>query len=133
VLSDTQAAVFVVGVDGSGLRQLTPYDLNAEYPRWSPDGRVLAFSSNVTFDQQQIWVVGADGNGLTQLTHEAPGNPSFEPDWSPDGSQIVFAHFLPHGFFTQLVVMDADGTNPHTIWQGADFSYDMRPDWGGRP
>jgi TolB protein len=133
VLSDTQAAVFVVGVDGSGLRQLTPYSLNAKYPRWSPDGSLLAFSSNVAFDLQQVWVVGADGNGLTQLTHGAPGNPSFEPDWSPDGRQIVFAHFLPAGFFTQLVVIDADGSDAHTIWQGADFSYDVRPDWDGRP
>ena len=125
--------MFVVGVDGSGLEQLTPYAMNAEYPRWSPDGTRLVFSSNTSFDQQQVWVVGADGNDLTQLTHGAAGNPSFEPDWSPDGTKIVFAHFLPTGFFTQLEVMDADGSNVHVIWQGADFSYDVRPDWGTRP
>ena len=64
----------------------------------------LVFSSNrdTDFGQQQIWVVNADGSDLSQLTHGAPGNPSFEPDWSPDGRQIVFAHFLPTGFFTQL-------------------------------
>ncbi len=133
VLSDSLAAVFVIGVDGSGLEQLTPYAMNAEYPRWSPDGTRLVFSSNTSFDQQQVWVVGADGNDLTQLTHGAPGNPSFEPDWSPDGTKIVFAHFLPTGFFTQLEVMNADGSNVHVIWQGADFSYDVRPDWGTRP
>jgi Tol biopolymer transport system component len=135
LLSDSMAAVFVVGVDGSGLKQLTPYSMNAEYPRWSPDGTRLVFSSNPdnNFDQQDIWFVGADGNGLTQLTHGAPGNPSFEPDWSPDGRKIVFAHFLPTGFFTQVEVMDADGNNIHVIWQGADHSYDLRPDWGTRP
>jgi TolB protein len=133
VLSDSLAAVFVVGVDGSGLEQLTPYALNAEYPRWSPDGTRLVFSSNTSFDEQQVWAVGADGGGLTQLTHGASGNPSFEPDWSPDGTKIVFAHFLPTGFFTQLEVMDADGSNVHVIWQGAEFSYDVRPDWGTRP
>jgi Tol biopolymer transport system component len=132
VLSDSQAAVFVVDVNGQGLRQLTPYSLNAEYPRWSPEGRQVLFSSNTSFDDQQVWVVGADGNGLTQLTHGASGNPSFEPAWSPDGSQIVFAHFLPTGFFTQLEVMNADGSNVHLIWQGADFSYDVRPDWSTR-
>ena len=133
VLSDSEAAVFVVGINGHGLRQLTPYSMNAEYPRWSPNGRLLVFSSNPSFDQQQIWTVAPDGSDLTQLTHGDPGNPSFEPDWSPDGRQIVFAHFLPHGFFTQLVVMNADGSDAHVIWQGADHSYDMRPDWGGRP
>jgi TolB protein len=136
VLSDSRpdaaSAVFVIGVDGSGLRQLTPYALDAALPRWSPDGRRLVFSSNrdTDFDNQQIWVVNADGSGLTQLTHEPPANPSFLPDWSPDGSRIVFSHFLPRGFFTQLEVMNADGSGEHVIWQGADFTYDLRPDWG---
>jgi len=129
---DAMSAVFVVGLDGRGLRQLTPYSLDAAYPRWSPDGRRIAFSSNRDshFDLQDIWVVNADGTGLMQLTHGGPGNPSFLPDWSPDGRHLVYAHFLPTGFFTQLVVIDADGGNPRVIWQGADFTYDLRPDWG---
>ena len=132
VLSDAASAVFVIALDGSRLRQLTPYALDAVYPRWSPDGGRLVFSSNrdTDFGNQQIWVVNADGSGLAQLTHEAPGNPSFLPDWSPDGSRIVFSHFLPTGFFTQLEIMNADGTGEHVIWQGADFTYDFRPDWG---
>jgi TolB protein len=131
---DAAAAVFVVGVDGTGLRQLTPYALDAARPRWSPDGSRLVFSSDSDSDfaNQQVWVVNSDGSGLTQLTHESSDNPSFVPDWSPDGSQIVFSHFLPIGFFTQLRVMNADGSNEHMIWQGADFSYDLRPDWGTR-
>jgi len=129
---DAASAIFAVGVDGSGLRQLTPYSLDAVYPRWSPDGRRLVFSSNrdTDFGLQQIWVVNADGSRLTQLTHEPEGSPSFLPDWSPDGSQIVFSHFLPTGFFTQLRTINADGSGERVIWQGADFTYDLRPDWG---
>lgn len=129
---DAASAVFVVGVNGTGLTQLTPYSLDAVYPRWSPDGSRLVFSSNFEsdFGNQQIWVVNADGTGLTQLTHEPRDDPSFLPDWSPDGRQIVFSHFLPTGFFTQLRVMNADGSDEHVIWQGADFSLDLRPDWG---
>jgi TolB protein len=139
VLSDSgpvaASAVFVIGIDGSGLTQLTPYSLDAVYPRWSPDDSRLVFSSNrdTNFGDQQIWVVNADGSGLTQLTHEPQDNPSFLPDWSPDGGQIVFSHFLPTGFFTQLRVMNADGSGEHVIWQGAEFTYDLRPDWGTRP
>jgi TolB protein len=132
---DAASAVFVIGLDGSGLRQLTPYSLDAVYPHWSPDGSQLVFSSNrdTDFGLQQVWVVNADGSGLTQLTHEPPDNPSFLPDWSPDGTKVVFAHFLPTGFFTQLRVINADGSDEHVIWQGADFSYDLRPSWGTRP
>jgi Tol biopolymer transport system component len=129
---DAASAIFVVGINGRGVRQLTPYSLDAVYPRWSPDGRRIVFSSNrdTNFSLQQIWVVNADGSGLTQLTHEPQDNPSLLPDWSPDGSQIVFAAFLSRGFFTQLRVMNADGSDEHVIWQGADFTYDLRPDWG---
>jgi Tol biopolymer transport system component len=38
-------AAFVIARDGTGLRQITPYDLNANHPVWSPDGRRLAFSA----------------------------------------------------------------------------------------
>jgi Tol biopolymer transport system component len=139
VLSDSgpgaASAVFVIGAGGDGLRQLTPYSMDAVRPRWSPDGTRLVFSSDfeTNFGLQQIWRVNADGSGLTQLTHEPPDNPSFLPDWSPDGRQIVFTHFLPTGFFTQLGVINADGSDEHVIWQGADFSYDVRPAWGTRP
>jgi Tol biopolymer transport system component len=131
---DAAAAVFVVNVNGDGLRELTPYSLDAARPRWSPDATRIVFSSNrdINFGQQQIWLVDADGSHLTQLTHEPPDDPSFLPDWSPDGSQIVFSHFLPTGFFTQLRVVNADGKNEHVIWQGSDFSYDLRPAWGVR-
>jgi Tol biopolymer transport system component len=134
---NAMSAVFVIGLDGSGLRQLTPYSLDAVYPRWSPDGTRLVFSTNRDDNtdevRQDVWTVNADGSGLTQLTHEPVGNQSFLPDWSPDGTKIVFAHFLPTGFFTQLRVMNADGSNVRVIWQGADFTYDVRPAWDSRP
>jgi Tol biopolymer transport system component len=38
-------AVFIVNRDGTGLRQITDYKLNANHPVWSPDGRKLAFSA----------------------------------------------------------------------------------------
>ena len=60
--------------------------LQAE-PTWSPDGRLIAYSSDRAgnFD---IWVQQADGSNPVQVTK----NPAhdWQPDWSPDGRQIVF-------------------------------------------
>jgi Tol biopolymer transport system component len=44
---DGRYAVFVVAKDGTGLTQITPYELNATHPVWSPDGKhmVLAFQA----------------------------------------------------------------------------------------
>ncbi len=57
------------------------------HPRWSPDGKRLAFSSNRT-GRYEIWVVAADGSGLLQLT-DGPGDKTW-PVWSPDGTSILF-------------------------------------------
>jgi len=60
--------------------------LQAE-PTWSPDWRLIAYSSDRAgnFD---IWVQQADGSNPVQVTK----NPAhdWQPDWSPDGRQIVF-------------------------------------------
>ena len=86
-----QSAIFVVGVDGTGLTQLTPYALDAERPAWSPDGTTIAFATNSdNFPTQgEIDAVPAGGGPITQLTHDPLPVQNFGPDWSPDGTRIV--------------------------------------------
>lgn len=56
----------------------------------------LLFSSNGDDYSDQlsanVHAIGADGSDLTQLTHDTNGSHSFTPDWSPDATEIVFAH-----------------------------------------
>ena len=58
--------------------QLTQSTNINEWPRWSPDGRHLAFASNRTgnFD---IYTMDADGSHVRRLTR---GGNSFSPAWS---------------------------------------------------
>jgi Tol biopolymer transport system component len=42
---DGRYAVFIVAKDGTGLTQITPYDLNATHPVWSPDGKHMALAT----------------------------------------------------------------------------------------
>lgn len=51
-------------------------------PRWSPDGKQLAF-----LKAGQLWVMKADGSGPRRLTTRAAAGPS----WAPDGKSIAFA------------------------------------------
>src|SRR5262245_61336782 len=53
----------------------------------SATGRI-AFWDFVT---NQIYAVNPDGTGLAQLTHEPQGISAQAPDWSSDGSRILFA------------------------------------------
>jgi Tol biopolymer transport system component len=70
------------------LIKLTDNAWDDRYPRWSPDGRRIAFSANPkgNFD---IFVMDADGIGLTAVTD----SPEDELDvaWGPDGKAIFFS------------------------------------------
>ena len=52
--------LFVVNVDGSGLRRLAR---NGSAPTWSPDGRTIAFLHN-----REVYIVKADGSRERRLT-----------------------------------------------------------------
>jgi TolB protein len=71
--------VFLVDVTGGQIRQLTHGEGSNEDPTWSPDGRLLAFSS--TRDgRPQIYVMDADGSAPRRVA-DVPGS-STTPHWS---------------------------------------------------
>jgi Tol biopolymer transport system component len=53
-------AVYVIDRDGSGLRQITDYNLNANHPVWSPDGKQLVITarSSTLSNETRIAIVG---------------------------------------------------------------------------
>ena len=71
-----------------GIRQFTYSAKTESSPRWSPDGKQLAFLSNREDDQQQVYVMRANGGEANALTKGKRSVQSFA--WSPDGKQISF-------------------------------------------
>lgn len=133
-------AIFTVAIDGSDLRQVTPWALSAANPAWSPDGTLIAFNTpaeQAPFVEQHIDVIHPDGTGLTQLTSGMSVSPdgteaSNHPSWSPDGSQIVFAHRPgTTGPLPDLYVMNRDGSGLHVI-AGTPLR-ENGPNWGPEP
>ena len=75
-------------VDGSQRLQLTSLPMQAWLPRWSPDGKQIAFSAVVPGRPSKIHVVAADGGRPAQIT---TGNHyETDPSWSPDQNSLVF-------------------------------------------
>jgi dipeptidyl aminopeptidase/acylaminoacyl peptidase len=89
-----ETAIFAVSADASAAtppRRLTAGTRDAS-PRWSPDGRRLAFVRAVEKDGKlqpgQIYLLSLDGGEARPLTDLPKG--ASQPVWSPDGRTIAF-------------------------------------------
>jgi TolB protein len=119
--SVSHSQIFTVRPDGTGRQQLTnvPDDKSAASPAWSPDGRRIAFQSNVN-GRFQLWVMNADGSAPTQLRSD-PSFAHYQPSWSPDGSKLVFSRcFADLGFdaYCDVATVNANGSGLRTLLGG---------------
>jgi hypothetical protein len=135
-------SLFVVAATG-GKPQLLARE--AESAAWSPGGSRIAFASVRDHHGQtcgedecdyngEIYVMGANGRNLRRLTRNS-GDDN-EPDWSPDGTRIVFSsdRNFPDGESSELYSIAPDGGCLTWLTNGTPAS--GSPDWrpgGGSP
>jgi len=81
--------IYRINADGTGQVQLTFGDRGESSPRWSPDGKSIAFTTRRDADtSNQIYLLSVDGGEARRLTSHptAPGSLT----WAPDGKSIYF-------------------------------------------
>ena len=79
--------IFISDANGKNAYPLTNGSFSCTTPRWSPDGKTVAFLSDRT-GKNQIWLIKANGGEAWQLT-DTPDNISIFA-WSPEGNKIAF-------------------------------------------
>jgi len=126
-------SAFVVRSDGTGLRQLTSWGREAQYPDWSPDSsRIVITSRSEPSAPASIYTINPDGSGL-KLVIKNTGIAAFDhARWSPDGTKLIFQG-SPDFRHTEpgLWTVDADGSNVTQIISGPPNP--SFPAWGTYP
>jgi dipeptidyl aminopeptidase/acylaminoacyl peptidase len=79
--------IWVSAVNGTGLRRLTSSPQADFNPRWSPDGRTIAFISTRS-GSPQVWAIDLAGGEARAVSNFGPGASGVV--WSPTGQQMAF-------------------------------------------
>ena len=85
--SEFVTQIWLANTDGSDPVQLTYAEKSSDNPRWSPDGRMLAFTSGRS-GKTNLYALRVAGGESEQLTDVKSGVGNFA--WSPDGTRIAF-------------------------------------------
>jgi WD40 repeat protein len=127
-------ALFVVNVDGTGLRQITPWGLPSDGGSWSPNADWILFGG--ARKAGKVFLVHPDGTDLHTLPLAGVSGLSgaFQPSWSPDGTKFVFGLIAPRrtpgapqeGIYTA----NANGSDVQPVSIAPPGGSADSPDWG---
>jgi WD40 repeat protein len=117
------SGLYIMNADGSGNHLVQNFTTTSDStPCWDPaEGKYLVYRG-VLGGQWDLWKMRADGQSPVRLTNTGPIE-SY-PDWSPDGSRIVYSR---EDGDTEIWVMRADGSNQTQLTDNS--AADICPRW----
>lgn len=80
------ASIYIASLDGETTTRLTTAKARDTSPRWSPDGKYIAFQSNRS-ESAQLWLTRVAGGEPWKVTDFETGISGFS--WSPDGGSLA--------------------------------------------
>jgi Tol biopolymer transport system component len=107
--------IYAVNPGGTGLAQLThvAQGRTAADPAWSPDGRHIAFDSDMSGAVRQ-WVMDANGSHAHIVAGDRPHVADILPSYTPDGRRLVFSRCIM-GDHCAIYSIRVDGTHRRAL------------------
>lgn len=132
ISEDRNSNIFIISAQGGQPRQLTTNRGPDSQPRWSPDGKQIAYVAtddpNVWAPKTDLMVIPVGGGTPRSLTANYADSIFGGIEWSPDGRFIYAPGAV--GVYGQLLKVSTTGGEPQTVFErpGAYSSIDLSPD-----
>lgn len=150
-----RANIYLTGRGGEAPRAFTSADACEMHPRWSPDGKTLAFISDRSrVDDFHIYLIPREGGEAERLTYGISVQPPYRDvsmfKWSPDGTKIAYMqkddvpqeikerrtmgadelNFEKYPQFTRVYIVDVTTRKTHVVTRGdvQVWEFDWSPD-----
>ncbi len=111
--------------DGKNIQRLTVHTARDIHPRFSPDGRLIAFSSDRE-GNMDVYMIPTGGGAVKRLTIHSADDTVL--DWTPDGKGILFASQRGDDFMGKLYVVSIDGGLPRDAGSDMGVTGSFSPD-----
>lgn len=95
------------------------YSRRASSAAWSPDGKRIVFTTNLT-GRNNLWIVGADGGWPLQLT--VSDDRQSGSVWTPDGKWIVYQQDFGGSEYYDILAVPSDGGAPVNLTHTPEVS-----------
>jgi tricorn protease len=117
--------IWTADEDGKNVNRLTVHTARDIHPRFSPDGRSIAFSSDRE-GNMDVYLIPTAGGAVNRLTiHSADDT---VVDWAPDGKAVLFASQRGEDFMGKLYVVSLDGGMPRDAGPDMGVNGSYSPD-----
>lgn len=117
--------IWTADENGKNVQRLTVHKARDIYPRFSPDGRTIAFSSDRE-GNMDVYLIPTEGGAAKRLTiHSAD---EVVLDWTPDGKGILFASQRGEDFMGKLYIASVGGGLPRDAGPDMGVAGSFSPD-----